>query len=109
MTFNPFRVETTVEYRSTLPLSAFQPETELLFGPTLPNDCIVELVDEYGRTGQKLYGRMAFDSLPQAKARVQPREVDGGTVVSVTYVMPLLHVLYPRLLQFFCTIGGLGL
>ena len=36
MARNPFCVETTIEYRSTPPVSAFQPETELLFGPDPP-------------------------------------------------------------------------
>jgi len=103
---NPFRVETTVEYRSPLPLSAFHSETGPLYALTIPNDCIVDLVDESGHTIQRLYGRMAFDSLPRAKARVQARAGDGGTEVSVTYVMPFLKALYPRVMQFLCTIGG---
>jgi hypothetical protein len=109
VTFNPFRVETTIEYRSILPVSVFQPDTEQLFGPTLPNDCLVELLDESGRTAQRLYGRMIFDSLPQATARVQPREADGSTVLSVTYVMPFLTVLTHRIFEFVCIIGGLAL
>jgi hypothetical protein len=87
-------------------VSAFQPETEQLFGPTLPNYCIVELVDDSGRTAQKLYGRMIFDSWPEAKAQIQPREADGGTAVSVKYVMPFHEVLYHRIFQLTCTIGG---
>jgi hypothetical protein len=68
----------------------------------------MEILDESGRMTQKLYGRMVFDTFPQAKARIQPREVDGGTVVSVTYVMPFLGVLYHRFFECFCTIWGLG-
>ena len=109
MKFNPFHVETTVEYCSPLPLSAFRSETGPLFAPTIPNDCIVDLVDESGRTIQRLYARMAFDSLPQAVARVQAREGDRSTELLVTYVMPLFKVLYHRLVQFFCSIGGLVL
>ena len=109
MRLNPFRVETTVAYRSTLPVAVLQSETGPLFALDIPNDCIVEIVNESGVTIEKLYGRMAFDTLPAAKARVQAREGDGGTVLTVSYVMPFLMVLYHRLMEFFCTIGGLVL
>jgi hypothetical protein len=105
---NPFRVETTVNYRSPLPLAALQSESGPLYAPDIPNDCILDLIDETGVTTQRLYARMAFDSLPAAKARVQMREADEGTVLSVTYVMPFFKVLYHRFLQVFCTIWALG-
>jgi hypothetical protein len=105
---NPFRVETTIEYRSSLPVSEFHSDTGPLVSPDRPNDCIMEIFDQSGRMTQKLYGRMVFDTLPQAIARIQPREADGDTVVSVTYVMPFFGVLYHRFMQFFCTIWGLG-
>lgn len=107
--FNPFQVETRVEYRSPISFAEFQSETGPLFASALPNDCIVDLVDESGRTTQKLYGAMAFVALPQASARVQIRATDGGTILSVAYVMPLLLVLFHRSFQFFCVLGGLVL
>ena len=106
MTFHPFRVETTVEYRSSLPVSDFHSDTGPLVSPDRPNDSIMEIYDDSGRMTQKLYGRMIFDSAPHAKAKIQPREADGGTVVSVTYVMPFLKVLTPWIMAFFCTLGA---
>ena len=109
MTLNPFRVETTVEYRSSLPVSDFHSDTGPLVSLDRPNDSIMEIYDDSGRMTQKLYGRMIFDSAPHAKARIQPREADGGTVVSVTYVMPFFGVLNQRIMELICTICGLVL
>jgi hypothetical protein len=91
------------------PLSAFHSETGPLYAPTIPNDCIVDLVDESGNTIQRLYARMVFDSFPQSHAKVRARAADSGTALAITYVMPLLLILFHRSLQFFCTIGGLVL
>jgi hypothetical protein len=66
----------------------------------------MDLFDESGALIQRLYGRMAFDSLPQAKARVQLREADSTAVVTVTYVMPFLKALQPWVFAFFCTVGA---
>lgn len=109
MTFNPFHVETTVAYRSPLPVTVFHSDTGPLVAPDRPNDCIIEIVDESGRMTQRLYGRMIFDSMPHAKARVQPRAADGGTMVSVTYVMPFFGVLNQRIMELLCMIYGLVL
>jgi hypothetical protein len=107
--FHPFRVETTVEYRSSLPVSEFRSDTGPLVSPDRPNDSIMEIYDDSGRMTQKLYGRMIFDSFPHAIARIQPRAAEDGTVVSVRYVLPFLAVLWHRITQVICTICGLAL
>ena len=103
---NPFRVETVVEYRSPIPVSELRSDTGPLYALDFPNDCFMDLYDECGALIQRLYGRMAFDSLPQAKARVQLREADSTAVVTVTYVMPFLKALQPWVFAFFCTVGA---
>jgi hypothetical protein len=42
----------------------------------------------------------------ETKARVQPREIKGDTLLTVTYVMPILEVLFHRTMEVSCTIGG---